>query len=106
MKFCLQAENLTELQNLLISRGNNTALILYELGHACAQLVRTEMFDVIVHKDKDTYLINRIENYVQLKKIIKQQRIPIYTKKVEGDSGILFGLLLESELNLIVMASL
>lgn len=67
-------------------------LILYELGHACAQLTHNELFDVLMYSDNNAYLINRTETNVRLKQVTKEKRLPsMYTKKVEDHSGVLLG---------------
>lgn len=65
-------------------------LILYELGHACAQLTHNEFFDVIIHSDNNAYLISRTETNVRLEQVTKEKRLPVYTKKVDY-SGVLLG---------------
>ncbi|OZC12427.1 3'5'-cyclic nucleotide phosphodiesterase [Onchocerca flexuosa] len=85
------ADNLSGFYNLLISNGNNIPLILYELGHACAQLTHNEMFDVIVYIKNNSYFTVRTGTDVHLKKVTKEKRLPVYTKKIEDYSGLLLG---------------
>ncbi len=66
-------------------------LILYELGHACAQLTHNELFDVTMYSENNAYFIDRIGTNVQLKQMTKDKRLPVYTKKVEDYSGVLLG---------------
>ncbi|CAG9536946.1 unnamed protein product [Cercopithifilaria johnstoni] len=85
------ADDLSDFHNLLISSGNNVPLILYELGHACAQLTLNKLFDVIMYNNDNAYFIKRTETNVRLKQVTKVKRLPIYTKKVEDYSGVLLG---------------
>ncbi|VBB27559.1 unnamed protein product [Acanthocheilonema viteae] len=85
------ADDLSDFHNLLTSNGNNVPLILYELGHACAQLTHNELFDVIMYNDNNAYFIKRTETNVRLKQVTKEKRLPTYTKKVENYSGVLLG---------------
>uniref|UniRef100_A0A5S6PHW1 Phosphodiesterase n=1 Tax=Brugia malayi TaxID=6279 RepID=A0A5S6PHW1_BRUMA len=85
------ADDLSSFYNLLISSGNNLPLILYELGHACAQLTHNELFDVTMYSENNAYFIDRIGTNVQLKQMTKDKRLPVYTKKVEDYSGVLLG---------------
>uniref|UniRef100_A0A1I8EHL9 Phosphodiesterase n=1 Tax=Wuchereria bancrofti TaxID=6293 RepID=A0A1I8EHL9_WUCBA len=54
------ADDLSSFHNLLISGGDNLPLILYELGHACAQLTHNELFDVTMYSENNAYFIDRI----------------------------------------------
>uniref|UniRef100_A0A8R1XS20 Phosphodiesterase n=1 Tax=Onchocerca volvulus TaxID=6282 RepID=A0A8R1XS20_ONCVO len=85
------ADNLSGFYNLLISNGNNVPLILYELGHACAQLTHNEMFDVIVYNKNNSYFIVRTRTDVHLKKVTKEKRLPVYVKKLEDYLGLILG---------------
>ncbi|VDK71407.1 unnamed protein product [Litomosoides sigmodontis] len=83
-------DDLSDFYNLLIANASNVSLLLYELGHACAQLTHNEFFDVIMHSDNNTYLVSRTETNVRLKPVTKEKRLPVYAKKV-GYSGVLLG---------------
>ncbi|EJW78003.1 hypothetical protein WUBG_11086 [Wuchereria bancrofti] len=85
------ADDLSSFHNLLISGGDNLPLILYELGHACAQLTHNELFDVTMYSENNAYFIDRIGTSVQLKEMTKEKRLPVYTKKVKDYSGVLLG---------------
>ncbi|VDN03482.1 unnamed protein product [Thelazia callipaeda] len=85
------ADDLWRQQNLLISNGNNLVLILYELGHACAQLIRTETFDVLVYNEDNSFLIKRTASDVQLRKLAKHKRTPVYIKRIQDYSGVILG---------------
>ncbi|MCP9260348.1 Phosphodiesterase [Dirofilaria immitis] len=86
-----EADDLSGFHNLLISNGSNIPLILYELGHACAQLTHNEIFDVTINDENNSYHIVRTGTNVHLKKVIKGKRLPVYTKKIEDYSGFLLG---------------
>lgn len=90
-RITVKVENLSERRRLIAANAGNASLLLHELAYASAQLVHTELFDVVLYNNGNTFLIHRTEDAVELKKITKVRRTPIHSQKLIDCSGMLFG---------------
>ncbi|VDN52735.1 unnamed protein product [Dracunculus medinensis] len=78
-------------QIFIAENAGNTAIMLYEIASACAQLISVNRFDVLIRNEEGPFFIVRNKNSVMLKKTTKARKPAISSIKLTDCSGTTLG---------------
>ncbi|VDK17540.1 unnamed protein product [Anisakis simplex] len=76
---------------VIAEKSGDVATLLFELACSCAQFVRTEQFDVYLHKGDMSFILSHNDDMVILKKPPKIRKTPIHIQELVDCCGSLIG---------------